>query len=450
MQVRHVAVTGLVALLVACNSSGDGDSAAKAKARDKSPEQTTTLPTAPENQRVDLDKPTFDDPTDVTNPLFPIGNLQSAVLLGNVDGVQLRVETTLLPYTETIDVDGEKVETLVSQYVAYIDGRIEEVAIDWYAQADDGAVWYLGEDVKDYVDGVVDATDESWRAGEGKGEPFMIMPAHPKVGDVYRPENIPGVVFEEVTVKAVDVTVAGANGPVPGAMVGEELHMDGGRERKTFAPDRGEFASGVAGSVEDLAVASPADQLTGPQPAQLTALAKPPDDVCTAARDGDWPAVASRVAEAKAAWAAYQRAEDVPPLLSAELTRALVRLDGDALTPAATGHNATGTCQGAIDVGIATSDLRLRHEPVTEVDRARFQLWARQLTLDLTRDEPGLVAGDVATLELVRDRLTKALDDAQRTAIDKQLRALRHAADDEDMAKATKPAQELATLAGQL
>ena len=29
----------------------------------------------------------------------------------------------------------------------------------------------------------------------------MIMPADPRVGDVYRPENIPGLVFEEVTVK---------------------------------------------------------------------------------------------------------------------------------------------------------------------------------------------------------------------------------------------------------
>ena len=35
----------------------------------------------------------------------------------------------------------------------------------------------------------------------------MIMPADPQVGDVYRPENMPGFVFEEVVVTAVGVTV---------------------------------------------------------------------------------------------------------------------------------------------------------------------------------------------------------------------------------------------------
>lgn len=64
----------------------------------------------------------------------------------------------------------------------------------------------------------------------------MIMPAEPKVGDVYRPENIPGFVFEEVTVKAVDRTLAGPLGPVEGGLVVEELHMDDTKEVKTSRP----------------------------------------------------------------------------------------------------------------------------------------------------------------------------------------------------------------------
>ena len=31
------------------------------------------LPVAPDNERVDLDVPTFSNPTVITNPLFPIG-----------------------------------------------------------------------------------------------------------------------------------------------------------------------------------------------------------------------------------------------------------------------------------------------------------------------------------------------------------------------------------------
>jgi hypothetical protein len=100
-------------------------------------------------ERVDLVRPTFSNPTKVTNPLFPISQLHSAVLLGHVDGKPFRSETTLLPNAERIAWDGQEVETLVSQYVAYLDGRLEEVARERYAQADDGSVWYFGEDVID-------------------------------------------------------------------------------------------------------------------------------------------------------------------------------------------------------------------------------------------------------------------------------------------------------------
>jgi hypothetical protein len=47
-----------------------------------------------------------------------------------------------------------------------LDGRNEEVALDFYAQADDGSVWYFGEDVYNYRDGVVVSTDGTWLAGK--------------------------------------------------------------------------------------------------------------------------------------------------------------------------------------------------------------------------------------------------------------------------------------------
>ncbi len=120
---------------------------------------------ASESRRVDLTRPTFSNPTEITNPLFPISRLHSAVLLGNVEGVPLRVETTLLPGVKTIAGGGRRIRTRTSQYVAYLDGRIEEVALDWYAQADDGAVWYLGEDVFNYKQGAVADTAGMWVAG---------------------------------------------------------------------------------------------------------------------------------------------------------------------------------------------------------------------------------------------------------------------------------------------
>ena len=81
-------------------------------------------------------------------------------MLGHIDGLQFRTEVTLLPVTQFVDWNGQQIETAVSQYVAYLDGRIVEVALDFYAQADDGSLWYLGEDVADYESGKIFARKE--------------------------------------------------------------------------------------------------------------------------------------------------------------------------------------------------------------------------------------------------------------------------------------------------
>src|SRR4030095_13362632 len=125
-------------------------------------------------------EPKFTNPTQVTNPLFPIANLPSAVLLGIVDGKPFRSETTLLSEPKTIDCHGVMVQALESEYAAFLDSRIEEVALDWYAQSDDGSVWYLGEDVFNYALGKLNNTEGTWIAGRD-GPGAMIMPADPQV-----------------------------------------------------------------------------------------------------------------------------------------------------------------------------------------------------------------------------------------------------------------------------
>jgi len=239
-------------------------------------EQGECLPIAPANLRVDLDRPTFSNPTSITNPLHPTSKVKQVLFGGHVDGKPFRTEVTLLPETKTIEWNGERVETAVVQYMAYLDGRIHEVALDWYAQADDGSVWYFGEDVFNYEDGVLADTHGTWLAGKD-GPAAMIMPARPRAGNVYRPENIPGAVFEEVRVSSVDQTVPGPNGPVSGAITVSELHMDGKLEDKIFAPGYGEFSTGDPQSdLEAMALAVPTDALPGPPPAQLTASAPLP------------------------------------------------------------------------------------------------------------------------------------------------------------------------------
>jgi hypothetical protein len=278
----------------------------------------------------------------VTNPLFPVSNQELVLLLGRVDGKAFRTEVTLLPETRIIEWQGQQVETLVSQYVAYLDGRIHEVTYDFYAQADDSSVWYFGEDVFNFKDGVIVDTHGTWIAGKD-GPAAMIMPSDPKVGDVYRPENIPGFVFEEVTVKSIDQTLDGPLGPIDGGLVIEELQMDGTIEDKTFAPGYGEFYTAGGGDVEALALAVPTDALSGPPPAELETLSSVPLDVFDTAQSGDWNVASATVEKLSAAWETF-RTDQVPKMVEPRMTDALA-----ALAEAVEARDAAQSRQAAID-----------------------------------------------------------------------------------------------------
>jgi hypothetical protein len=372
--------------------------------------------------RIDLALPVFSDPTRITNPRFPIGELHSALLLGHVDGKPFRTETTLLPGTGTVVWNGRPVEVLVSQYVAFYGGRLQEVAIDRYAQADDGSVWYLGEDVFDYAEGTVDRTEGTWLAGR-EGPPAMIMPADPQVGDVYRPENIPGIVFEEVTVTSVEETVDGPLGPVPGAILVSELHADGSTEDKTFVPGYGEFVTSGGGDLEALAMAVPADAAGDPAPPELSTLSTGAQGVLEATRTGNWEAATAAMARMNSAWQSLQ-STDQPRMVVERLAQDLENLAGHVQA-----ERTEKAAQRAVDVGQSALDLTLRYSHPDTVDLLRFELWTQQLRIHAAAGDAAAVSTDVATLEWVRDRFTDAVDPAELTELDGRLRGLRSASD---------------------
>jgi hypothetical protein len=394
------------------------------------------IPVAPQSERVDLSMPTFSDPTNVTNPLFPVSKQESVLMLGHVDGKPFRTEVTLLPETRIIEWQGQRIETLVSQYTAYLDGRIQEVAYDLYAQADDGSVWYFGEDVADFEDGAIVTKEGTWIVGKD-GPAAMIMPANPRVGDVYRTENNPGIAFEEVTVKAVDKTLDGPLGPVKGGLVAEELHMDGTTEEKLFAPGYGEFYTSDGSDVEALALAVPTDAASGPQPAELATLSSGALDTFDAAHARDWKAASSTVEKMTAAWKTYEAGE-VPKLIEPRMTEALA-----ALARAVDARDAAQAQQAAIDTAQSSLDLQLRYRPPVEIDLARFDLWAAQLTLDASAGDAGAVGGDVFTIGYIRDRILNTLDGTDVVRVDTEVQKLQVAAADHDLAAATDAAERL-------
>jgi hypothetical protein len=437
MAARLLGMVLAAALLSACTRDG-GSGAASGTGRPKSIPQPIVngLSVAPESERVDIAVPTFSDPTDITNPLFPVSRQESVLLLGRVDGEAFRTEVTLLPDPRIIEWQGQLVETLVSQYVAYLDGRIHEVAYDFYAQADDGSVWYFGEDVFNFAKGTIVDTHGTWIAGKD-GPAAMIMPAEPRVGDVYRPENIPGFVFEEVTVKSVGRTLDGPMGPIDGGLVIEELHMDGATEDKTFAPGYGEFYTAGGGDVEALALAVPADAASGPAPAELTTLSSGALDVFDAAGSRDWKAASASVASMTEAWEAY-RAGEVPQMVEPRMSHAL-----EALARAIQTRRTPQARRAAIEVALWSLDFQLRHRPATEIDMARFDLWLAQLVVDAQAGDASAVNGDFFTLDYIRDRVLHTLDPSDVTRINTRLEELQGAVGDADLEAATEAATRL-------
>ena len=375
---------------------------------------------APTDDRVDVERPTFSDPTKITNPLFPISALDSVVLLGEVDGLPFRAETTLIPGRHTVTVDGKAIEVVVSQYTAYLDGRIEEIAIDRYAQADDGSVWYLGEDVFDYRECAVAITEGAWLAGRD-GPPAMIMPGDPQVGDVFRAENVTGVVFEEIVVKAIDQTVDGPKGPVSGAVVMEELHLDGSVSDKVFAPGYGEFDTSSDGEVEALALAYPTDAIDEALPAELRLLSTSAWGILENARLEDWDAANPTLIRMQTIWADLQ-GRQYPSRVVETMDRAL-----DALSDAVADEDIAAASQAAVDVAQPALDLELLY--LGDVEAGRFHLHTQQLRVHAAGNDLAGVTGEVAVLEWIRDRLAGDMDETRLAELDIALLGVRGASD---------------------
>jgi len=106
----------------------------------------------------------------------------------DADGTEQRVVVTVTDDTRTVlGIEARVVHDAVTE-----DGELVEDTFDWYAQDDEGNVWYLGEDTKEYEDGDVTTTAGSWEAGVDGALPGIVVPADPEAGMRYRQEYYAG------------------------------------------------------------------------------------------------------------------------------------------------------------------------------------------------------------------------------------------------------------------
>src|SRR2546423_6787087 len=136
--------------------------------------------------------------TTIDNPYFPLPVGRTLVYRGIKDGQTQEDRVTVTDATKTV---AEGITARVVTDVATHDGALLEKTSDWYAQDNQGNVWYVGEDTAHYLaNGKVD-TSGSWEAGVNDAEPGIVMEADPQIPDAYRQEYLVGEARETAWIR---------------------------------------------------------------------------------------------------------------------------------------------------------------------------------------------------------------------------------------------------------
>jgi hypothetical protein len=202
--------------------------------------------------------------TKIDNSLFPLSSLAPRVYEGEERDpdtnalIKTRVESTVLPTTDTVD----GVEVTVLNEKDYQNGELVESTLDYFAQHRNGDVYYFGERVDLYESGQIVSHEGQWLAGEGKNEPGVAMPAHPKVGQKFNQENAPGIAEDQLTVLSLTESITVPAGSFTRCLkVADFNPLDDETEHKWFCPGAGmvheEFTAGHLDLVSVQPVTSP-------------------------------------------------------------------------------------------------------------------------------------------------------------------------------------------------
>ncbi len=181
---------------------------------------------------------TFSHPRDIDNRYLPLTAKRRCVFRGkSTDGVPERTVFTRLDRTRRFTVAGKAVDAAVFEDKAFEGGKHVETAIDYFAQADDGTVYYLGELVSNFKGGKLVNTSGSWLLGRDTDVPGIAMPGgRPKVGDRWHFEDVPSITTESDSVQETDLRTKAAGRVFTGVVrVQEFTQPEGELEYKLYA-----------------------------------------------------------------------------------------------------------------------------------------------------------------------------------------------------------------------
>ncbi len=155
-------------------------------------------------QTIAFDKSNFHDPLKIDNKYFPLKPGTIMIYNGtDEDGKSFR--DVFIVTNETKDIAG--ISTRVVNDSVFTEGKLSEPTDDWYAQDDDGNVWYMGEYTTDLTN-KKNPHEGSWEAGVNGARAGIIMLADPKVGHTYEQEFAKGEAEDKGSVLSLNENVS--------------------------------------------------------------------------------------------------------------------------------------------------------------------------------------------------------------------------------------------------
>jgi hypothetical protein len=178
----------------------------------------------------------FTHPLEITNSFLPLANLRQDILEGKEGAKTVRIERTAKPGVQkSFKIGSETVPALAVEDREFENGELAEVALDFFAQADDGTVCYLGEEVDEYKKGKVVGHSGSWMFGKDTKKAGIILPGHPRIGDKFKSEDVSREIREEDEVVSVSETVSAPGATYQDCVKVREHLADGTTEFKYYA-----------------------------------------------------------------------------------------------------------------------------------------------------------------------------------------------------------------------
>ena len=236
-----VALALVAAIVSGCGSSGGGSTSSTAAASTSASGSAPSLAPIHGNYSPSIDPANFVSVID--NRYWPLKPGTGYHYKG-VRGTTQQGDDEIVTHQtkQILGIPSTVVRDTVSQH-----GNPVERTLDYYAQDKQGNVWYMGEDSFEKQHGRMVRASDSWLSGVKGGQPGIIMPGNPQVGDKYRQEYYPpGQALDEATVLKTDGAVKVPYGSYRHVLVTSEYSpLEPQTEQKYYVAGLGEIQERV-------------------------------------------------------------------------------------------------------------------------------------------------------------------------------------------------------------